>query len=250
MRAARNATAAVLLAALLSPAGWAAPLPPVRDLSDVYEAVAFCNMLPSGLSIVPHADRQRILETRRVELPDLGYAFAIPQIAESGYTAVSIIRNDTSRGANDHYILMQRDGLTPDAAVVITELPEDSRSRERAFDSVRIMQGRNAERAGFALELTEVQGPFGEGLEMIIPRRAGSNCFPTAHYIFNEPDGGPDTLGISRFAKDGDRLLEFTVIVHVPQGVDEEGANAHARAIMDGFWHTLEKIPGPEVGPG
>ncbi|MGY1458156.1 MULTISPECIES: hypothetical protein [unclassified Luteimonas] len=240
----------MLLAALLPLPGLASPLPPVRDLAGVYEAVAFCGSLPAGISIVPHADRQKVLDTRRIELSDLGYAFAIPQIAESQHAAVSIIRNDTSRGVNDHYILMQRDGLTPDAAVVITELPEDSRSRERAFDSVRIMQGRNAERAGFALELTEVQGPFGEGLEMIIPRRAGSNCFPTAHYIFNEPDGGPATLGISRFAKDGDRLLEFTVIVYVPEGVDEEGANAHARAIMDGFWHALERTPGPEAGPG
>jgi hypothetical protein len=178
--------------------------------------------------------------TKQLDIPELGYRFSIPQVPAVQETVVKVHLNDRSRGVTDHYLLLASQDLeAPFAAIVITELPKGMDNRESAFQAARTLQERLARSAGLSGALQEIDGPFGKSLESLVPNRVGTQCYPTSSYVTTPLGAGVETIGISRFAFDRKRLIEFSLVLKVEPGMSVEKRQAFARSVMDGFWRSL-----------
>lgn len=76
-------------------------------------------------------------------------------------------------------------------------------------------------------------------IELVIRKRISTRCFPTSSFKIQSPPVNDGTIGISRFAFVLGRLVEFSLIIHIPAGMDGEAAVAYSRKVMDGFWLSL-----------
>lgn len=184
----------------------------------------------------------RIQRERQVDVREIGARFVVPQVQDVAETVLKIRLDDRSRGVTDHYLLLTDDDLAPPfAAVVVTELPAGVDTRERAFDAARtLQQGLSRTLPGFVPELRGIDGPHGPALEMLVPGRVGTHCFPTSE--FASAPAGVETLGITRFAMIRGRLVEFSTIVRVAPEASPAERAALARAVMDDFWTSLTPL--------
>jgi hypothetical protein len=219
-------------------------LPPANTIGGVWDLGSQpCNGSFAN-AYTRRADQALVRESKRVELPKLGYAIRVLQVPEVQTTVVKIKLDDRTRGVVDHYFLMADQDLEPPfAAIVITELPEEVIRDHKAFEAVRMLQSQLARKAGLQPALEEIQGPHGAGLEMLIRDRVGTDCFPTSDFQLLPPSARVHSIGISRFVVIDERLVEFTAVIALEEDEKMEQAEQRARAFMDGFWLALEKLP-------
>lgn len=188
-------------------------------------------------------NEDKIRESKNIVLETLGYSFKVPQLPKVEETIVKLNINDRSRGVIDNYLLLSDQDLEPPfAAIVITELPPNMRSREEAFTAVRMLQNQLAQQSGFTVVLNKIDGPHGNSLEMVTKNRVGSFCFPTSTFKFIPSGYDISTMGVSRFSFIGGKLVEFSVIVTLSEGIDDKESISYAREIMDDFWKRLKII--------
>ena len=201
-----------------------------------------CNGEP-GTAMERHPKEAEIKASGTISLAPLGVEFTVPQIPFVEKTHLKVFMGDQSRGVIDHYLLLSdRDLEPPFAAVVITELPANLQSPEEAFKAVHILESQLSTQAGVPVNLEPIDSPFGEALEMLVRNRVGTYCFPTSDFQLLPPDAGVSTMGISRFAMIENRLVEFSLIVTVPERAADADAKRIAREIMDTFWQELRTL--------
>ena len=184
-----------------------------------------------------------IKTSKAIILESLDLRFTVPQLFDVERTVLKLFMGDRSRGVIDNYLLISDDDLEPPfAAVVITELPKPMQNRDDAFNAVNTLQNQLAAAAGIRPALRKIDGRFGEGLELLVKNRVGTHCFPTADYQLVPDDNTISTYGISRFALINDYLVEFSLILLIPEDISNDEAVALARHSMDTFWSALEPI--------
>jgi hypothetical protein len=234
---------ACFLITLLCSAHSLAQLEDARLIRSVWTMQAqSCNGVP-GNSMERHQAQESIRASRLVALEDLGFTFSVPQFPEVEETVLKLYLGDASRGVVDNYILISDQDLeAPFAAVVITELPASMQTRKQAFAAVQTLQTQLSEQSGTIVNLETINGPHGASLEMIVKDRVGSFCFPTSDFVLLPEGSGLASTGISRFSFTQGKLVEFSVVVSNPPGMNDQEARAHARTIMDGFWSRLREI--------
>lgn len=218
-------------------------LPPAREIRSVWDlTIQPCNGGgANAYSRDPSEGKVKI--TKQLDIPEFGYRFSIPQIQDVQETVVKIRLNDRSRGVTDHYVLLANQDLdAPFAAIVITELPKEMQTRESAFQAARTLQDGLARHAGLVASLKEIDGPYGKSLEMLVSNRVGTHCYPTSKFTTVPTGAKVETIGISRFAFDKNRLIEFSIILKVEPQMSLEMRQAFARSVMDDFWRSLTTI--------
>lgn len=218
-------------------------LAPARDIRSVWDlSIQPCNGGGAN-AYTRDAAEASVKLTKQLDIPELGYRFSIPQLPDVQETVVKVHLNDRTRGVTDHYLLLANQDLeAPFAAIVITELPKGMDNRESAFQAARTLQEGLARPAGLSGALQEIDGPYGKSLEILVPNRVGTHCYPTSRFVTVPPGAGIETIGISRFAFDKKRLIEFSVVLKVEPGTSLEKRQAFARSVMDGFWRSLTTI--------
>ena len=218
-------------------------LPPAREIRSVWDlSIQPCNGGGAN-AYIRNSSEAEVKLKKQLDLPELGYRFSVPQLPDVAETVVKVHLNDRSRGVTDHYLLLADQDLeSPIAAIVITELPQGMETRESAFQAARALQEGLARRIGMSPSLREIDGPYGKSLEMLVPNRVGTDCFPTSEFATVPPNAGVETIGISRFAFDKNRLVEFSLIIRVKPEMSPEQSEASARSVMDGFWRSLAPI--------
>ncbi|WP_457278918.1 hypothetical protein [Polaromonas sp. P5_D5] len=223
------------LAVAQAPAGAANDIRSVWNLS-----LQPCNG-GGGNLMVRNADEATIKSTRKIILKDAGFQIAVPQLPELERTHVKLFLNDKSRGVTDHYVLLSPGDLAPPiAAIVVTELPSNMRSNASGLRAAADLQVKSSRGAPFSF--SRLTGPFGESIELLVPNRIGSHCFPTADFQVSPDASVLNTLGISRFSVIGDKLVEFALIMRIPSGTSKEKAIADARKLMDSYWTSLSTL--------
>ena len=218
-------------------------LPPAREIRSVWElSIQPCN--GGGANAYSRNPSEATVKlTKQLDIPAIGYRFNIPQLPDVQETVVKIHLNDRSRGVTDHYLLLANQDLeAPFAAIVITELPKGMDNPESAFQAARTLQEGLAHPAGLSGALQEINGPYGKSLELLVQNRVGTHCFPTSKFVTVPASAGIQTIGISRFAFDKKRLIEFSIVLKVDPNMSLEGRQALARSVMEGFWRSLSTI--------
>jgi len=187
-----------------------------------------------------HPDEAAIKASGTITLTSLGFEFTVPQVPYIEKTYLKVFLGDQSRGVIDHYLLLSDQDLEPPyAAVVITELPAHLQSPDEAFRAVHILEADLSTQAGVTATLEPIESPYGEALEMLVEDRIGTYCFPTSDFQLLPADAGVSTMGISRFAMIDKRLVEFALIVIIPEQAAAAEARQIAREVMDSFWQSL-----------
>lgn len=235
------AVLAVLGACVLATPVAAGGLPPAREVRSVLDlTLQPCNG-GGAEAWVRDPSEARIRRDKAVEVPGLGARLRLPRFPQADELVVKIRRDDRSRGVVEHYLLLAEEEFgAPFAAIVVTELPPDLDSRELAFEAARVAsRGLARGMPGFVPELRDVGGPHGPALEMLVPGRIGTPCFPTSDYV--AAPAGVETLAITRFVHLPGRLVEFTLVVPVTRSQTPAQREAHAREVMDGFWASVER---------
>lgn len=236
----------LLVCTLLSPAAHAAeagPLEPAKTVRSVWSLSSQpCNGGGAN-AYARHPDEKSVQAAKKIDLPQIGYSFAVPQIPEVDETVLKVRLDDRSRGVIDHYLLLADQDLeAPFGAIVVTPMPAGMQEREHAFKAAKIVQTNLAKAVGISPELSSVPGAYGDSLEMVVPGRVGTHCFPTSDFRLVPPEFEIRTLGISRFAFHNNNLVEFSLVLAIPDHIDAEGEVAYARSIMDRFWLALGPI--------
>ena len=209
------------------------PLPTIGAVWDL--STQPCNG-GGGNSMHRNPDQETIKQTRIVELRSLKCKFHIPSLPDLPSTYIKLYLGDRSRGVTDNYILLAEQDLAPPVgAVVITELPPDFNT-EKAFAAVNTLERQLSTGSGAALTFERVTGPYGEAIELFVPNRIGTHCFPTSRFQFAKSDGTPKTVGISRFVFIKGRLVEFALILRISSEMNPEEQKAYAKRVMERYW--------------
>ena len=196
-----------------------------------------------GNSMSRNSSESAIKISKEVVIKDLGFSFKIPQLPLVEESIVKLYLKDKSRGVVDNYILISDQDLEPPfASVVITELPPSMTTREQAFSAVNTLENQLAKKSGTQIRFEKINGPHGESLEMIIKDRVGSYCFPTSDFKFLPKEYEASTVGVSRFSFIKGNLVEFSLIVAIPDNVSEKDAVTFAKKTMDDYWSRLKAI--------
>lgn len=192
------------------------------------------------LQQVRHPAEAAILASGRVDLPGTGYSFAVPELPGGGRPVVTIVEGDRSRRFTDHSILFAPDLDAPSiAAVIVTELPEPLQAGSPVGTLLSMMSLQlDSARSVPGLPVTFVHLPEYPvaGLEMLVPGRAPSPCFPTTR--FNVHEDLLTTMGISQFVVDGRYLIEVSLIVPQAPGSGQVTPQ-QARVEMDRFVQVM-----------
>jgi hypothetical protein len=192
-----------------------------------------------GNAYTHHPQATEAVISKRLDLPEIGYSFSIPQLPDVEQTVVKVRLNATDRGIKDHYILLSDQDLKePFGAVVITELP----SKEKAFEAAIFVETSLAKKVNYKPVLTSITGPYGEALELLVPNRVGTHCYPTSAYTLVPPGSDLRTISISRFVLIGKSLVEFALALNIQKDMSEDMAETYARKVMDGYWLSLEAM--------
>ena len=180
-------------------------------------------------SLEPDPNEPFVVGSGMVSLPDVGASFEVT--SANGQAAVVKLWSDDSRGLQDHYILLSAGAQEPTyGAVVVTEVPASYTNPDKLFPVIRKMQNENA---GGSVEdfATVIETPTGPVMEILVPRRTSSECFPTAPYV----SGGAGKLTISRYMLSGDKMVELSLVVDVDPEAEPEEKMMMAREAMDAF---------------
>lgn len=217
-----------------------APTKPAENLAAVWTLTAQpCNG-GGGNAMERHPDEAAVKASKTLTLADLGYEFTVPQLPNFEKTYVKLFLGDTSRGVVDHYLLLSDQDLEPPlAAIVITELPEPMQNAQEAFKAVHVLQTQLAASEGITLQLEPIDGPHGKALEMLVENRGSTYCYPTSDFALMPEDVDATTMGISRFTMIDGRLVEFSLIILIPDDATGSEAKQIAREVMDSFWLSL-----------
>ncbi len=187
-------------------------------------------------------DQEKIKQSRIVEVSSLKIKFQVPLLPDLPATYIKLYLGDRSRGVTDNYILLSEQDLAPPiGAVVITELPSDFNT-ERAFAAVNTLERQLSSGTGVTLNFEKISGPYGEAIELLVPNRIGTHCFPTSRFQFAQGNEASKTIGISRFVFTNGRLIEFALIVRVSPELNKDEQKAYARKVMDTYWNGLASI--------
>lgn len=236
----RTIGALVASASFLAFAGpSASPLPTIAAVWDL--SAQPCNG-GGGNAMHRNPDQETIKQTGLVELRSLKSTFQVPSLPDLPSTYIKLYLGDRSRGVTDNYILLAEQDLAPPVgAVVITELPPDFNA-EKAFAAVNTLERQLSTGSGVTLTFEKVTGPFGDAIELVVPNRIGTHCFPTSRFQFGQGDGTSKTVGISRFVFIKGRLVEFALILRVSLEMKPEDQKAYARRVMEGYWAGFASI--------
>lgn len=233
---ARSCVAMLALSACITNVSAARPVPASIDAWVVTHQS--CSSI-TATATTRHVAEREIRSNGRLDIPELGYSFRIPALPGGSHVDLRVLLNDRARGVSDHYIMLANGHTSPiTAAVVVTELPADVAGVEQGLAAAMHMAKGHGAQHGMSPVFRSLQGPWGPAIEMQVPGRVGSACFPTSGFIMN-PSGGLPTLGLTRFAVDGTRLLEFSLIVPAEAGASPARHVADAQARMDDFWTAL-----------
>lgn len=242
---------ASLVVALPTSAG-EPPSTPSSGIHSVWNAQVSCGEF-STVAQSRHPDEAAIKSSGRVELPGTGFTFAYAGLAGMSDMSLLLALDDRSRGVVDHYLLLAEDDLSPPvAAIVITELPAKLAANPRsALLSAVSQQVINAETLmAVPVTFSHLHGTSttGPAIEMLVPGRTGSPCFPTTRFRLFE-EGQAPTIGISLFVPDGRYLVEYSLIVPalMEPGMPNDNIG-RARAQLMRFLGSLQRTD--EMPPG
>ncbi len=232
-----TAGAVIVMLSSVMPAAAGVAATPASNIHSVWNAEISCSG-PASVLTVRHPDEAALKASGQVAIGDTGYSFTVPQLPGLADSVVLLVTDDRSRGVVDHYVLLSPgDFGSPVAAVVMTELPEtylEARPRDILLSTITA-QSANAQSIPHypVTFFQDFDGPE-PVLEMVVPGRTGTPCFPTAHMA---PVESADawTTGISRFTVEGRYLIEISLIVPLPEpGGDTIGqARAHMKRFTD-----------------
>lgn len=216
----------------------ASKVQPAVDILSVWSLSQSCgNGVKTMMRRSPEAETIR--QTGRLSLPGLDLKFRVWQHPDSAATSVRVLSGDRARRVIDHYIFLSANDLAdPVAAVVITELGAKFDTTEKVLAAAHKLESRLAERFGASPTFERISGPYGTAIEMIVPDRISSACFPTSDFhLASETD--PKMIGISRFVFLRTKLIEFSLVLKVPNEAKSNGERAYAKKVMDDFWQTV-----------
>lgn len=179
-------------------------------------------------------DAAEIISKGTIQIPNLQLEFSIPRIPELPVTSIRLAFDDRGRKVVDHYVLLSvSDLVDPSAAVMVTELPPSFDTAQKALGAAVAAERSNMQGTAARPTFERIATAWGEGLDLFVPNRIGSPCFPAARYRL-ATEGKP-TIGLSRFISVPGRLIQFAVSVEVAPESSIEMQMAHARRVMDVF---------------
>lgn len=192
-------------------------------------------------------DEAAIRSSGRVDLPGTGFSFVYAGLKGMDDATLMLALDDASRGVRDHYVLLAKDDISPpEAAIVVTELPEHLVGDPRSALLTAVTQQVSAASGhpGATVSFSHLSGgSVGPAIEMIVPGRTGSPCFPTAHFKLYE-EGQAPTLGLSIFIPDGRYLFEYSLIAPVQPGVPMFDSISNAREQMKRLLASIHQTSG------
>lgn len=185
-------------------------------------------------------DAEEIIRTGLVQIPNLDMKFSIPRIPELPATSIRLVFNDRGRQVVDHYILLSLSDLgDPVAAVMVTELPPSFDTPQKALEAAVAVERGNLQGTAAKPTLERIATAWGEGLDLFVPNRIGSPCFPSARYRLAS-DTQP-TMGLSRFFTSPGHLIQLAVLVKFPIGTSVDMQMSDTRRVMDVFALGLKR---------
>jgi len=179
-------------------------------------------------------DVAEIGRTGIVKIPNLQMEFVIPRISELQVNSVKLAFNDRGRKVVDHYILLARNDLDdPVAAVMVTELPLSVDTPQKALGAALAGERDNLRGTVAQPTLERVSTSWGEGLDIFVPNRISSPCFPAARFKLTADSETNPTISMSRFVTLPGRLIQFAFILPVTPETPLEAQKANARRVME-----------------
>ncbi|APW42155.1 hypothetical protein [Rhodoferax saidenbachensis] len=179
-------------------------------------------------------DAAEIGRTGIVKIPNLQMEFIVPSIPELAVSSVKLAFDDRGRKVVDHYVLLSRNDLDdPVAAVMVTELPSSVDTPQKALGAAVAGERDNLRGTSAQPTLERISTSWGEGLDIFVPNRIGSPCFPAARFKLTADSETKPTISLSRFVTLPGRLIQFALILPVTPGTPLEAQKANARRIME-----------------
>lgn len=179
-------------------------------------------------------DAAEIGRTGIVKIPNLQMEFIVPSIPELAVRSVKLAFDDRGRSVVDHYVLLSPNDLDdPVAAVMVTELPPAVDTPQKALGSAVAGERENLKGTSAQPTLERISTSWGEGLDIFVPNRIGSPCFPAARFKLTADSETKPTISLSRFVTVPGRLIQFALILPVTPGTPLEAQKANARRVME-----------------
>lgn len=179
-------------------------------------------------------DSAAIGSTGIVKVPNMEMDFFVPSIAELPIKTIKLAFDDRSRKVVDHYVLLSRSDLDdPLAALMVTELPASVDTPQKALGAALAGERANLQGSGAQPSVERIDTPWGDGLDIYIPNRIGSPCYPAARFKLTAESETKPTIGLSRFVTVPGRLIQFAIILSVTPGTPIETQKSNARRVMD-----------------
>lgn len=183
---------------------------------------------PVTLGSSRHPKESAYQQAMAMPFGDTGYRIDFRKLGSFARYTILERLHDKSRGVDDSYILFSKSGLSPySAAYVVTRmLPGDEMSADGMLTTAIKAQRRNA--GAGKVSLIEMETSLGLGVEMIVAGRVGSGCFPTSHFIYAD-SLDQASFGISRFVVRGKDLIEYSLVLKWPEGLNQSSMIELAR---------------------
>lgn len=179
-------------------------------------------------------DAAEIGRTGIVKIPNLQMEFVVPSIPELPINSVKLAFDDSGRKVLDHYVLLSRNDLDdPMAALMVTELPPSFDTPQKALGAAVAGERDNLRGTSAQPTLERISTPWGEGLDIFVPNRIGSPCFPAARFKLTADSETKPTISLSRFVTVPGRLIQFAFVLPVTPGTPLETQKANARRVME-----------------
>ena len=192
-----------------------------------------CNVVVAQESVLS-PDSAEIGRTGIVKIPNLQMEFVVPSIPELPVNSIKLVFDDRGRNIVDHYVLLSPNDLDdPVAALMVTELPPAFDTPQKALRAAVAGERSNLRGTSAQPILERISTPWGEGLDIFVPNRIGSPCFPAARFKLTADMDSKPTIGLSRFVTVPGRLIQFAIVLPVTLGTPLEEQKANARRVME-----------------
>jgi hypothetical protein len=184
--------------------------------------------------LIRSPDAAEIGRTGVVKIPNMRMEFFVPSIPELPVKTIKLAFDDLGRKVVDHYVLLSRSDLDdPLAAVMVTELPASFDTSQKALDAAVAGERGNLQGTSAQPTFERISTPWGDSLDIFVPNRIGSPCFPAARFKLTADSETKPTIGLSRFVTVPGRLIQFAIVLPVTPGTPLEVQKANARRVMD-----------------